>query len=110
LRPSALAAGADEARRKALLHSTSGVKGDADDDEHDAEHSNGSNKFHGYNSLIFEMRRSILTSTQQDEPHDSQEHRVRRCSVGRGEKPTGKADIGDHNNAKSKLEISDLFP
>ena len=43
-----------------LFRSTRGVKGDADDYEHDAKHSNGSDKFHGYNSLILEMRRSIL--------------------------------------------------
>ena len=67
----AASAAVDEARRlmprpatppceKALFRSTSGVKGDADDDKHDAEHGNGSDKFHGYNSLILTMRRSIL--------------------------------------------------
>jgi len=61
----------DEARRllprpaippfsKALLCSTCGVEGNADDDKHDAEHSNGRDKFHGYSSLILKMRRSIL--------------------------------------------------
>ena len=45
---------------KALLRSTCRVKGNAYYDEHDAEHSNGSDNFHGYNSLILEMRRSIL--------------------------------------------------
>jgi hypothetical protein len=47
-----------------LLRSTSGVKGDADDDEHNGEHSNGSDKFHGYNPLIFKMRR--VASSMQD--------------------------------------------
>jgi len=49
------------------------------------------------------------TSTQQDEPHDREEHGVWRCGIGRREEPAGKADIGDHNNAESELEISDLF-
>jgi hypothetical protein len=44
---------------KALLSATGGVKSDADDREHDDEHRDGSDYFHGYNSLIRSMRRSI---------------------------------------------------
>jgi hypothetical protein len=31
---------------EALFRAACGVKGDADEDKHDAEHSNGSNEFH----------------------------------------------------------------
>ena len=44
---------------KLLLSATGGVKSDADNDEHDGKHSNGSDDFHGYNSLIRSIRRSI---------------------------------------------------
>ena len=50
------------------------------------------------------------TSAEQDEPRDSEEHGIRRCGIGRGEKPAGKANVSDHDNAEPELEISDLFP
>src|SRR5262245_26354004 len=49
-------------------------------------------------------------STEQDERHDSEEHGIRRCGTGRGEKPASKADIGDHHDAEPELEVGDLFP
>lgn len=38
---------------EALLSATGGVKSNADNDEYDGKHSNGSDDFHGYNSLPF---------------------------------------------------------
>src|SRR6267143_4959219 len=46
--------------QKALLCAARCVKRNADDDKHDAKHSDGSDQFHGYSSLIRSMRRSIL--------------------------------------------------
>jgi len=45
-------------RAKALFGAAGRVKSDTDDDEHNGEHRDGSDYFHGYNSLIRSMRPS----------------------------------------------------